>query len=86
MWIRGGWESIKIFPSQIYCLVMPTFFVGESFDVALVSGFEKQLGIREGAETTNFLQICFVSHYRLVHKGTILCYISENFRQREVYG
>ena len=42
LWIRvRGGGGIKHFPSQIFCLVVPKFIVGESLNIALISGFEK---------------------------------------------
>ena len=34
-------ESIKIFPSEIYCLIVPKIFVREPFSVSQASGIEK---------------------------------------------
>ena len=54
----GGGEH-QDFPSKIFCLTVPKYFVGQSFSVAIISGIEK-VWIRRGA--SRFSVENFLSH------------------------
>ena len=64
---KSGVEYQEI-SSGIYCLIMPKFFVGKSFNVSLISGFEKSQGQEKGIENTIFRRNCFVSQYRNIRQ------------------
>ena len=53
---RGG-GKYPDFPSKVFCLTVPKFFVGEPFSVSLISGVEK-IGASEGYVTI-FFRIVF---------------------------
>ena len=48
------------FPSELFCLIVPKFSVGESFTVALITVIEK-VWIREGG-VSRFSVESFLSH------------------------
>ena len=76
LWINGG--GYQDFPSKFFCLTVPKMFVRETFSVSLISGVEK-IHASEGYVTT-FCRM-FLSHStELIHRGTLLICVPENFR------
>ena len=71
------------FPSKIFCLTVPKNFVAESFSVSLTSGIQK-IYATEGYLTI-FCRKCFVSQCRKISRGSLLCCVSENFRQQKSF-
>ena len=47
------------FSVEIFCLIVPKIFVGESFTVALISGSDKVYGQEGGGEYQHFLSKIF---------------------------
>ena len=71
-------REVSRFPSKKFCLTVPRKFVGEPFSVSLISGIEKFYA-SEGYVTI----FCrnFLSHSaKKFRRGTLLCFVSENFR------
>ena len=82
LWIRGGGgregESITILRQKIFCLTVLKKFVGELFPVSLIWGIEKCYAC-EGYVTIFCRK--FLSHRtETIHRETLLCCVSENFR------
>ena len=79
VWMRGwGGGECQDFPSKISCLTVPKNFVGQPLSVSLISGIGK-LYASEGYVTI----FCrnFLSHSaEKLHRGTLLCCVSESFR------
>ena len=73
--VEGGVEN---FPSKLSFLTVPEIFVRKTFRVSLLSGLE-EFYASEGYVTSfsrNFLSHSAEKHCR----GTLLCFVSENFR------
>ena len=71
----------RVFPSKVFCLTVPKNFIGQPFRVSLKSGIEK-LYASEGYVT--FSVEVFLSHNaEKICRGTLLCCVPENFRQRK---
>ena len=67
------------FSSKNFCLTVPKNFVGESFSVSSISGFEEMLGIRKGG--WRFSVEFFLSQStETIRRLTLLCCVSHNFR------
>ena len=61
--IRGG--EYQDFPSKVFCLTVPIFFVGESFTFVVFSGTGR-VWIRGGMSVKIFRQKLFVSQCRKI--------------------
>ena len=74
------------FPLKNFCLTVPKNFVEEPFCVSENFWIRKMLGIREEAGITIFRQKCFVLQYRIIRRGTLLCFrkirVSKNFMRK----
>ena len=62
------------FPLKNFCPTVPKKFVEEPFCVSENFWYPKMLGMGEGVGITIFCQKCFVSQYRKLRRGTLLCF------------
>ena len=62
-------KSIKIFPLEICCVIVPKLLVLESFDVSLFSGVMSRSSV----------EVFLSRSTKRLRKGTILCCVAENF-------
>ena len=70
---RGEYHD---FPSKIFCLTVPKFSVGESFNVAFFSGTKKSLEKRGGGDgVSRFSVEIFLSHSAENFRSGIYCWI-----------
>ena len=80
----GGYHD---FLSKLFCLTVPKNFVGEPFCASQAFQYRKTLWIRGrgegGREYHNFLSKTLSHIAEKNRRGTPLCCVSENFRQRK---
>ena len=77
VWMRG-WRGAENFPSKLSFLTVPEIFVRQTFRVSLLSGLEEFYASE--VYVTIFCRI-FLSHgAEKPCRGTLLCFVSENFR------
>ena len=86
VWMRGWGEERQDFPSKISCLTVPKNAVGEPFCHCLILGIEslvKSGGGEEERSITIFCRKLLFHNAENFCRGTLLCPVSEKFRQRK---
>ena len=77
----GGYQE---FPSKIFCPNAEKYRGGLLFSVSLISGTEKCWG-RRGRDSRFSVEIVLFHSTETFPRGTLLCCVSENFRQRNSF-
>ena len=80
VWTRG-WGECQEFPSKFSCITVPKNFIGQPLRVSLNSGIEK-LYASEGYVTIS-VEVFLSDNAEKFCRGTLLCCVPENFRQRK---
>ena len=79
--MRGWGRECQDFPSEDSCNSVPKNFIGQPLRVSLNSGIEK-LYASEGYVTIS-VEVFLSDNAEKFCRGTLVCCVSENFRQRK---